>query len=173
MVLPLKTLLVCRQALYSVTVSDATNCSSIGHLPGDRTVWQPLAVETITPVLCGEANGSIDLEVTPPTGNSFNWSDGSTTEDLNNILPGQYTVTVTSQNGCVWSSGFNVPGSEKLEIELQTDIIQTGDAFVTIRAQVNVPLTCTRYHHVVTRSACLIASGFLPGANHYKTCCAN
>jgi gliding motility-associated-like protein len=41
----------------------------------------------------------------------------------------------------VWTSGFNVPGSEKLEIELQADIIQSGDAFVTLRAQVNVPLS--------------------------------
>lgn len=126
---------------YTVTVSDAMNCSSSAMYLVDEQAINLLVVETITPVLCGEANGSIDLEVTPPSGNSFNWSDGSTTEDITDILPGQYSVTVTGQNGCVWTAGFNVPGSEKLEIELQADIIQSGDAFVTLRAQVNVPLS--------------------------------
>lgn len=126
---------------YTVTVSDATNCSSSGAYLVDEQAGNLLVVENITPVLCGEANGSIDLAVTPPSGNSFNWSDGSTTEDITDILPGQYSVTVTGQNGCIWTSGFNVPGSEKLEIELQADVIQSGDAFVTLRAQVNVPVT--------------------------------
>lgn len=126
---------------YTVTVSDATSCSSSAMYQVDEQTVNLLVVETITPVLCGEANGGIDLEVTPPSGNNFNWSDGSTTEDITNILPGQYSVTVTGQNGCVWISGFNVPGSSPLGIELQADVIQSGDAFVTLRAQVNVPLT--------------------------------
>ncbi|HSF89066.1 MAG TPA: T9SS type B sorting domain-containing protein [Saprospiraceae bacterium] len=126
---------------YAVTVTDISNCSSSGMYLVYEQAANLLVVETISPVLCGEANGSIDLEVIPPSGNSFSWSDGSTTEDINDILPGQYSVTVTGQNGCVWTSEFNVPGSEKLEIELQADVIQSGDAFVTLRAQVNVPLT--------------------------------
>jgi gliding motility-associated-like protein len=127
--------------LYSVTVSDASTCSSMDTYVVTDSVVYPLAVETITPVLCGEANGRIDLAVTPSTGNSFLWSEGSTTEDLDNILPGQYAVTITSQNGCTWSDGFNVPGSAQLDIQLETDIIQSGDAFVTIRAIVNVPIS--------------------------------
>jgi gliding motility-associated-like protein len=103
-------------------------------------VLNPIVDETITPVLCGEANGRIDLTVTPPTANSFIWSNGNTTEDLVDILPGQFSVTVTSQNGCTWTSGFNVPGSEIVELQLETDIIQAGDDSVTIRALVNVPI---------------------------------
>jgi gliding motility-associated-like protein len=127
--------------VYTVTVSDATNCSSSAMYTVEDQAVNLDVGETITPALCGEANGSIDLAVMPTSGNRFNWSDGSTTEDLNDILPGQYNVTVTSQTGCLWTSGFTVPGSEKLEIELEIDVIQSGDAFVTLRVQVNVPLT--------------------------------
>ncbi|MFZ1677371.1 MAG: T9SS type B sorting domain-containing protein, partial [Saprospiraceae bacterium] len=69
------------------------------------------------------------------------WSDGTTKSNLENIIPGQYSVTVTGQNGCTWSSGFTLPGSEKIELTLEVDAIQTTDQFVTIKAQINLPIT--------------------------------
>jgi len=48
---------------------------------------------------CGEANGAIDIYVSGGTQPySFLWSNGATTEDLNGLLPGQYSVTVTDAN---------------------------------------------------------------------------
>ncbi|HNT80480.1 MAG TPA: T9SS type A sorting domain-containing protein, partial [Bacteroidia bacterium] len=58
-----------------------------------------------TPITCnGANNGSIDLIVTnglfPYT---YLWSNGETTEDISNLGPGTYTVTVTDDNGCTAS----------------------------------------------------------------------
>ncbi len=48
------------------------------------------------------ANGSIDFTMTAGTAPfSFLWSNGSTSEDVQNLLPGTYTLTVTSPSGCM------------------------------------------------------------------------
>ncbi len=55
---------------------------------------------TTVPDTCGQGFGSIDLSVS--NGQSpytYSWSNGETTEDLNNLLSGTYTVTVTDANG--------------------------------------------------------------------------
>lgn len=55
--------------------------------------------QALTSVSCfGEMDGMIDLTVTglPPI--SFDWSNGATTEDIDNLSPGDYSVIVTE--GC-------------------------------------------------------------------------
>ncbi|MEZ4919308.1 MAG: SprB repeat-containing protein [Saprospiraceae bacterium] len=52
-------------------------------------------------MVCGDANGSIDLSVNGGTAPyTYTWSNGSTTEDLNNLSAGTYCVTVSDANGC-------------------------------------------------------------------------
>ncbi len=41
-------------------------------------------------------------------GYTYQWSNGSTTEDLFNLTPGNYTVSVTDANGCNGVAGFTV-----------------------------------------------------------------
>ena len=126
---------------YSVTVTDPSNCSNMSSVTIDNNVTTLLVEETITPALCGELNGSIDLNVNPSTGNTFIWSNGSVTEDLNNIQSGLYDVTITGKNGCTWNSEFNVPGTEPISIQLEADAINSGDDSITIHTLVNVPLS--------------------------------
>jgi len=69
------------------------------------------AAETAT----GALNGSIDITAHSGTmPYSFNWSNGSTTEDIYNLSEGYYNVTVSDYNGCssvasiyVANSNFN------------------------------------------------------------------
>ena len=58
---------------------------------------------SITNIDCyGNNNGSIDFSpIGGVSGYSFLWSNNETTEDLNNLSPGIYTVELTDSNGCV------------------------------------------------------------------------
>ena len=58
---------------------------------------------SITNIDCyGNNNGSIDFSpIGGVSGYSFLWSNNETTEDLNNLSPGIYTVELTDSNDCV------------------------------------------------------------------------
>ena len=86
---------------YFVTVTDVNGCSKTRT----AVVTQPTALSLSvvpSPVSCnGGANGGINLSVSGGTPNyTYLWSNGTTTQDLNNVQAGAYTVTVTDQNGC-------------------------------------------------------------------------
>lgn len=53
------------------------------------------ASSTPTSSTCGLSNGSIILNVIPPGSYSYQWSNGGTSQALNNIPAGVYSVTVT------------------------------------------------------------------------------
>ncbi len=53
------------------------------------------------------ADGAIDLSISGPGPFLYNWSNGATTEDLDNLTPGTYTVIVTDAAlGC--TNTFNI-----------------------------------------------------------------
>ncbi|MBC6995599.1 cohesin domain-containing protein [Neolewinella lacunae] len=93
---------------YCVTVTDNAMCTRSQCF----AVIEALAVVsfTVDPGCFGEDNGSIDITVRGGTGNyNYQWSQGGsplpqTTQDLNNLSPGDYTVTVTSGMNTVVST---------------------------------------------------------------------
>jgi len=95
---------------YTVTASNTVGCS----VTASYTVTQPASnlttSATNTAVSCnGGNNGSINLTVnggvTPYT---FAWSNGASTEDLNNLVAGAYSATVTDFNGCTATRTVNI-----------------------------------------------------------------
>jgi gliding motility-associated-like protein len=96
---------------YSVTITDANGCTNFRT----ATISQPSAalnasVSSTSSVSCfGGSNGSVDLTVTGGTGPfSYLWNNGNTSQDLNNISSGTYTVTVTDANGCTATTSATV-----------------------------------------------------------------
>ena len=94
---------------YSVTVTQAGSCTGEASFAVANTTVIPSLSQNITPASCGQNNGAIDLTVTPATGNTFLWSNGETTEDLQNLAAGTYTVICTDANGCTSTLSVEVP----------------------------------------------------------------
>jgi len=68
----------------------------------------------------GAMDGSIELETTG--GNfpyTYLWEGGETTENLQNLVSGNYEVTVTDAANCTNSTTFNLATSEALNIEFE------------------------------------------------------
>lgn len=86
---------------YNLTVTDAAGCirNASVEVRNDRTL-QPI-INTI-PTPCGSALGS--AAVTSVTnGNApftYLWSNGATTQSINNLNSGTYIVTVSENSGC-------------------------------------------------------------------------
>ncbi len=50
---------------------------------------------------CGDATGSISISLNPVSGNyQFNWSNGLSTQNINNLSAGVYTCVITDDTGC-------------------------------------------------------------------------
>lgn len=110
---------------YSVTITDAKSCV----IKETYLIIEPPLLEvnaTVSnPLNCTAANtGAINLVVTggtPPF--VYSWSNGAKTEDLENLIPGNYTVTVLDANGCKKQETWKITRFEQLTptIEVLTD----------------------------------------------------
>lgn len=97
---------------YSVTVSAGSSCSATANFIVTNNTSDPVIAPAITPAICTNPNGGIDLSISGAPGPyTYNWDNGFMTEDLNGILPGTYTVTVTGANGCATDTILIVPNN--------------------------------------------------------------
>jgi len=111
---------------YSLTVADANGCtqSASGFI---NTLPQLQITSLIDQLVCVQDRGSIDVTVAGGTTPfNFSWNTGSTTEDLNNIQPGNYSLLVTDANGCTISETFNVINTNSFNVNT------TGSATITM-----------------------------------------
>ncbi|MBK8557907.1 MAG: choice-of-anchor L domain-containing protein [Lewinellaceae bacterium] len=85
----------------TVTISDQLGCSTTAQ----TTLNEPTAISVTansSTVSCyNSSNGTISLN---PQGGTlpyvYLWNTGATTQNLSNLLPGNYTVTITDINNC-------------------------------------------------------------------------
>lgn len=94
--------------MYFVNVRTINGCVAMAPASIENTDLTLSA--NITPATCfGEASGLIDLTINGTGADySIHWSNGSTDEDLSDLLSGPYVVTVEDENGCVASQPFFV-----------------------------------------------------------------
>lgn len=101
---------------YAVTITDSYGCSEVESVTFTDYLYLTSSLE-VTPPTCVDSNntntlGSINL--TPDDGvlpYSFVWSNSAQTEDIDNLTPGTYTVTITDSLGCEIINTAVVPDS--------------------------------------------------------------
>ena len=136
---------------YTYLVSDANGCNSSVSI----SVTQPtLLISSVIPinVSCNGANdGSATVFFSGGTPSySVLWSTGATSNTINNLAPGNYTVAITDNNGCVSSNAFTI----------------TQPNVLLANATLSVPILCFNGQATVNVSA---TGGTLPytGVGNY------
>ncbi|MGB0933018.1 MAG: gliding motility-associated C-terminal domain-containing protein [Lishizhenia sp.] len=117
--------------VYSVVVTDSNGCTATLS----STVTQPTAglslSFTTNPVLCfGGIDGSVDLSVSGGTpGYTYQWDNFDTTQDIDSVEFGNYTVLVTDTNGCSETISASVTQPDApLTLEAEAEPICFGDS---------------------------------------------
>ncbi|MBK9061002.1 MAG: choice-of-anchor L domain-containing protein [Flavobacteriales bacterium] len=124
---------------YVITVTDALGCSATGSI----TLTSPAGIDAIATaheyanganLSCTySSDGSIDLDITGgaapyqvtwngPTGYHFSG------EDINGLVPGTYTATITDANGCNAVAQVNLVAPAPLDLAITTSSYSSGNA---------------------------------------------
>ena len=106
----------------SVTVADANGCT----FSDIYTITQPVSFGLqffVTPETTAGGDGAIDLTVTPAGNYSYLWSNGATTEDINNLVTDAYSVTVTDNiSGCTATGVTAITNGLGIQTATVTDV---------------------------------------------------
>ncbi len=102
---------------YTVTVTYAlaTCTQTLSVTLVDSTAFTLSAVISGSTICIGD-NGAIDLSVAPSGNYTYLWSNGATSEDMTNLAPGNYTVTVSAGGNCTAVETYVVPDLPNLPI---------------------------------------------------------
>ncbi len=87
---------------YSVTVTNSDNCTAEASININEPLSAISSVISITSdISCnGESDAIISIAASGGAGFTYVWSNGLTGDELENLGPGAYQVTITDQNGC-------------------------------------------------------------------------
>ena len=111
-VLTITTDLGCKVSDIEASIVIVEACCDVNNIVGEGI---------ISDVICGDQRGEIDFSVSSNSPiNSIEWSNSATTEDLSNLAPGIYTVTVTNLATC--RDSFTFPVDSVAPFEVLADI---------------------------------------------------
>lgn len=130
---------------YTVTVTDGSGCEvTETYTVVNNGSGVVLTAESVTDATCATCNdGAINIDVdaagAPYT---YDWSNGSTTEDQTGLLPGSYTVTITNADGCDTTITYDVMNLASLE--------DLGNMVISIHPNPSNGLFELRYENMFT-----------------------
>ncbi len=106
---------------YTVSVTDANGCTNSLPVPVTEPDTLQISLVNVNPSGCyGMPQGMIDISVSGGTmPYSYQWSNGATTQDLQNLWSGIYSVTVTDAHGCMDSMMVVVNSNALINLSAQ------------------------------------------------------
>jgi uncharacterized protein (DUF2141 family) len=127
--------------VYQVVIQDANGCQDTKNV----TITEPPALAlnlNATTSTCSNSNGSIDITANGGTGTiQFSIDNGASYQAgniFNNLLAGNYTVTIQDANGCTAMGNINVPDAPAPNVGATPTVDATcnggSDGSVTVTA---------------------------------------
>lgn len=116
---------------YSVKITDALGCNQSLNTAIEQPLMLVKSLDAITHLRCNaDSSGEIHVSVSggvPPY--TYQWSNGSTSQDLLKIGAGNYSLSITEGNGCVSTitATVNEPALFTTKLEKYTDILCYGE----------------------------------------------
>lgn len=102
---------------YTCTMSDANGCSFSSEAMVSNNFGPVLAIDTIIPSSCS-GDGQIQLTVIAGNPTDYLWTNGAITQNITNLDPGFYSVSVTGASGCVTVLGGTVESTLPDPVEI-------------------------------------------------------
>ncbi len=132
-------IVVTTSGMYSVTVTDDLGCTTSDSI--NVIISAPIDISAVIDTPTCSTAGNIDLTVAGGISPySFLWDDGSTTEDLTDVQPGTYNVTVTDSVGCTAQYTVDVPNIMP-NIEINVDNLNNVSCYGGNDGSIEVSVT--------------------------------
>lgn len=128
--------------VYTVTVSDFNICTATETFsifdPTDIIVTFPI----VNDLTCYEdGSGSIEINAAGGTGAlSYAWSNGATTNVINNLQAGDYSLTITDANGCIYTDTYTVNQPNEIQ-EIEPALVDNVSCNGLSDGQIEVYIT--------------------------------
>lgn len=129
---------------YTLTLTDLNGCSDDSTFTIAPSVALVAELVSVNPT-CNSDTGSIDLTVTNATNPvTYNWTLDSapfaSSQDLSDLAPGEYSVTVNDGNGCTVSESVSLIYENQPTLDFSTEGticgLQTGSIDLTVEGGV-------------------------------------
>ncbi|MBL0342869.1 MAG: SprB repeat-containing protein [Bacteroidetes bacterium] len=120
---------------YTVTVIDADLDTTIDVVQIVEPDLISVSLASVDSVSCYSlSDGAINIDVFGGVGGyQFLWSNGSLTEDVSGLIAGNYSVTITDDNGCLGVFDTLVSQPDSIELGLVTvDANAAPDGFASV-----------------------------------------
>ena len=116
---------------YSVTVVDTYDCGTNGFYSISDPDSIHISLDSIINVTNGVCNGLIDVSITNAVlPFNISWSNGETTNLIDNLCPETYNLLVTDSNGCTAEASYEIGSSYDTSYTFVDTIYSTIDSCI-------------------------------------------
>ncbi|MFN8288301.1 MAG: gliding motility-associated C-terminal domain-containing protein [Chitinophagales bacterium] len=122
------------EGTYTVTVTPSTGCAGTATVIVNQAPPTPISI-TFGADTCDRGTGVLTAN-TSASGPNYLWSNGATTNTINNLTTGSYSVTVTDANSCSSSATAQVPYTSGISISFTQ--VTNVSCFETADGQIEV-----------------------------------
>ncbi len=105
---------------YRVTATDSKGCTAVAVANVQQPEPLSLTLQSQPLICAGDSNAVLTALVIGGTpGYTYQWNNGATTAEIQNLSAGSYALQVTDQNGCVISGADDVDQPNALAVSVE------------------------------------------------------